>query len=51
MAAGVSGRSIRVERVDAARGSVSWLCGRRQGVVPARLLGDMVKVIAYESRR
>lgn len=37
--------------VERARGAVNWDEGRRQGVVPARLLGDIVSVRAYESRR
>lgn len=46
MTAGVSGRSVRVATRDVAKGRVSCVEGRRQGVVPAKLLGDMVRVIA-----
>lgn len=45
-AAGVKGRSRSVARVEMARGSVSWEDCSRQGVVPVKLLGDMVRVIA-----
>lgn len=45
-AAGVSGRRQIVAEVEMARGRVTWEGKRRQGVVPARLLGDMVRVIA-----
>ena len=44
--AGVSGRSDRVATRDVARGKVSCVEDRRQGVVPAKLFGDMVRVIA-----
>lgn len=37
---------MRVAVRDRDRGRESWLEGRRQGVVPFRLFGDMVKVIA-----
>ncbi len=49
--AGVSGKSVRVAIEAIARGSVSWDVGSRQGVVPIRLFGDIVRVIAYDSRR
>lgn len=44
--AGVRGRSARVIVVVTARGSVSCADGRRQGVTPARLLGDIVNAMA-----
>lgn len=44
--AGVRGRRVRVDVVVRASGSVSWADGRRQGVVPVRLLGDIVNVMA-----
>ena len=46
MTAGVRGSKQIVAEVDTARGSVSWLDGRRHGVVPERLLGDIVRVMA-----
>lgn len=49
--AGVSGNNERVVMVERAMGIVNCDEGRRHGVVPAKLLGDMVSVIAYESRR
>lgn len=49
--AGVRGRSRRVAMVEKARGIESCVDGSRHGVVPVRLLGDIVSVIAYESRR
>ena len=50
-AAGVKGRRSRVLVVKAAKGMVNWGVSRRQGVIPTRLLGDMVNVIAYERRK
>lgn len=44
--AGVVGSRARVRVVVMARGMVSWWEGRRHGVVPFRLLGDIVRVIA-----
>ena len=44
--AGASGRRQIVAEVEMARGRVSREDGRRQGVVPARLLGDIVRVMA-----
>lgn len=49
--AGVRGRRDRVAVVEIARGSASCGEGSRQGVVPAKLLGDIVSVMAYERRR
>lgn len=46
MIAGVSGRSSSVIIVAVARGRESCMGGRRQGVVPGRLFGDMVRVMA-----
>lgn len=43
--AGVRGRRERAVVVVAARGRISWKEGRRQGVLPVRVLGDMVRVI------
>lgn len=48
---GVSGSSEIVAVVRMASGSVSCRDGRRHGVVPVTLLGDMVSVMAYVSRR
>ena len=48
---GVRGSSSRAPIVDAARGSVDCREGSRQGVVPARLLGETVRAMAYERRR
>lgn len=48
---GVRGRRRMVIAVVVARGRECCVCGRRQGVVPARLLGDIVRVIVYDSRR
>lgn len=44
--AGVSGRRQMVAEVAVANGIVWWFGVRRHGVVPARLLGDIVSVIA-----
>lgn len=44
--AGVRGRRETVIMVARARGRVSCVDGRRQGVVPVKLLGDIVRVIA-----
>lgn len=49
--AGVSGRSRRVAIVNVAVGRVRFEEVRRQGEVPVMLLGDIVNVMAYESRR
>jgi len=49
--AGVRGRREIVAMVEIARGSVSCVVGSRQGVVPERLFGEIVRVIAYVSRR
>ena len=46
MAAGASGRRQIVAEDETARGSVSCVEGRRQGVVPAKLLGEIVRVMA-----
>lgn len=40
------GRRERVATTEMASGRVSCREGRRQEVVPVRLLGDMVRVIA-----
>ena len=48
---GVRGRRRRVPTVVRARGRVDCREGSRQGVVPARLLGEIVRAIAYERRR
>lgn len=44
--AGVRGRRQIVIAVEVAKGKVNWVEGRRHGVVPVRLLGEMVRVIA-----
>lgn len=44
--AGVRGSKEMVAIVVIASGKVSWVVGRRQGVVPDRVLGEMVSVIA-----
>lgn len=44
--AGVRGKRETVIMVTMARGKVSCVDGSRQGVVPAKLLGDIVKVMA-----
>lgn len=49
--AGVRGRRSREAAVERARGMVCWREGSRHGVEPGRVLGDMVRVIAYERRR
>ena len=49
--AGVSGRRQMVAEVTVASGMVWWLVVRRHGVVPAKLLGDIVSVIAWDSRK
>lgn len=48
---GVSGRSIRVVIIERASGNVIWDDWKRQGVVPAGLLGNIVRDIAYDRRR
>lgn len=48
---GVRGSRSRVPIVDRARGRVDCKEGRRHGVVPARLLGEIVRAMAYERRR
>lgn len=48
---GVKGSRRAAAAVAVAVGSVAWGEGSRQGVVPARVLGDIVRVIAYERRR
>lgn len=40
-----------VEVAAMARGAVEWVGDRRQGVVFARLLGEVVRVMAYDNRR
>ena len=50
-AAGANGRRRVVAAVETARGRVNWGVENRQGVMPMRLLGNMVRVIAYERRR
>ena len=37
--------------VETASGRVSCVVGSRQGVVPERLFGEIVRVIAYVRRR
>lgn len=49
--AGVRGRRRREVVAAIARGRVDWVEGSRHGVIPAVLLGDVVKVIAYDRRR
>ena len=44
--AGVRGRRQMVADTKVASGMVRWFGVRRQGVVPARLLGDIVSVMA-----
>lgn len=44
--AGVRGRSRMVREVKMARGIVSCRGGSRHGVVPVRLLGEAVSVMA-----
>lgn len=46
MAAGVRGRRSRAIIVVVASGRESCREGRRQGVIPGRLFGDMVSVMA-----
>lgn len=46
IAAGVRGRREIVAVVEMAKGRESWEDGNRQGVVPVKLLGNIVKVIA-----
>lgn len=48
---GVKGSRRVVSVVEMVKGIVGGDGGRRQGVVPARLFGDIVRVIEYESRR
>lgn len=45
------GNNSSVVVVKIARGRVFCNAGRRQGVVPAVLLGDIVRVMAYDRRR
>lgn len=49
--AGVKGRRRMVAEVEIARGRLSCGVWKRQGAVPVRLLGNIVRVIAYERRR
>jgi len=42
---------VRVATSDVASGSVGCREGRRHEAVAAKLLGDMVRVIAYDKRR
>jgi len=51
MMAGVRGRRERVAMVETASGRVSCVVGSRHGAVPERLFGEIVRVIAYVSRR
>lgn len=51
MIVGVRGSKRIVAEVEMARGSVNCEEGRRQGAVPVRLLGEIVRAIAYERRR
>lgn len=48
---GVSGRSVVVAMIERVSGNVIWDDWRRQGVVPARLLGNIVRAMAYERRK
>lgn len=48
---GVRGSSIRVIIVETVKGRVFWDDCRRQGDSPAGVLGGVVSVMAYESRR
>lgn len=43
---GVRGSSRIVEEVAMARGRVNWEEVKRHGVVPVRLLGEIVRVMA-----
>ena len=49
--AGVRGRRARAATSDTEIGRVNWWEVRRQGVVPEKLLGNIVRVTAYERRR
>lgn len=44
--AGVRGKSVRVLIAARVKGRVIWVVGSRQGAVPVKLFGAMVKVIA-----
>lgn len=44
--AGVRGKRERVAIVEIVKGRVSWDDGRRQGVVPIKLFGEIVRVRA-----
>lgn len=45
------GSNSKVAVVETARGRVFCDAGKRQGVVPAVLLGDIVRAMAYDRRR
>lgn len=49
--AGERGRRVVDITIDRDRGRVSCLEVNRQGVVPVRLFGAIVRVMAYERRR
>lgn len=51
MIAGASGKSRMVAVAEAARGRVSCVEGRRQGMMPEVVFGAIVRVIAYERRK
>lgn len=46
IAAGARGRRVREAEREMAKGSVAWCEGIRQGVVPVKLFGDIVRAIA-----
>lgn len=48
---GVRGSSSKVAVVEMARGRVFCDDGKRHGVMPVVLLGDIVKAMAYDRRR
>ena len=49
--AGISGRREIAAVAEMARGRVSREEVSRQGALPVKVLGEAVRVIAYESRR
>lgn len=49
--AGIIGRRVIEAMVVVASGMEKDLNCRRHGIVPGRLLGAMVRVIAYDNRR
>lgn len=49
--AGVEGSRRVVSVAEMARGIAGWGGWSRQGAVPTRLFGDIVRAIVYESRK